>query len=492
MMMTSNLLWLAPLVPLLVGASMLLLRDRRLLAALDVGGSLAVLGLVVAIARKVSATGPVGAFGTFRADEVAVLFLLLIGLLAVAVSVATVGWMRQEIARGHMRAERLRYYYALVHGFIATMLVTVLADNLGILWIAMEGTTITSALLVGFHGDKHGLEAAWKYIIVTTIGISFGLFGTVLVYGAAVHAQGGVFAGAMNYSSIAAIASKLDPGIVRMAFIFVIVGYGTKAGLAPVHMWLPDAHSQAPTPVSALLSGALIKCALFGIIRFHTLARGACGAEFSQGLLLLFGLISVVVATPFIIVQHDLKRLLGYHSVEHVGIIALGLGFGGRLGTYGALLHVINHGVTKALVFLIAGDAIGRYGTRDMRLMRGFLHIAPLAATLLLMGAFSLAGTPPFSIFISELIILRAGLGAGHYVMVAVFLTMVVVIFAGLIHHVGQMVFGEADKDADRGREALSPLFGTLLLALVMVLLGVTMPLHLDRVLARATEIILG
>jgi hydrogenase-4 component F len=491
-MMTSNLLWLTPLVPLLLGATMLLLRGRRLLAALDVGGSLAVLGLVLAIARKVAATGPVVALGTFRADEVSVLFLLLIGLLAVAVSVATVGWMRQELARGQMRADRLRYYYALVHGFIATMLVTVLADNLGILWIAMEGTTITSALLVGFHGDKHGLEAAWKYIIVTTIGISFGLFGTVLVYGAAVHAQGGVFAGAMNYSSIAAIANKLDPGIIRIAFIFVVVGYGTKAGLAPVHMWLPDAHSQAPTPVSALLSGALIKCALFGIIRFHTLARGACGADFSQGLLLIFGLISVVVATPFIIVQHDLKRLLGYHSVEHVGIIALGLGFGGRLGTYGALLHVINHGVTKALVFLIAGDAIGRYGTRDMRLMRGFLGIAPFAATLLLMGAFSLAGTPPFSIFISELIVLRAGLGAGHYVMVAVFLAMVVVIFAGLVHHVGQMVFGDADQTADRGRESPSPLLGALLLALVMVLLGVTMPLHLDRVLTRATEIILG
>ena len=427
-----------------------------------------------------------------RADEVAVLFLLLVGLLAVAVSVATWGWMRREVARGHMRAERLRYYYALVHGFIATMLVTVLADNLGILWIAMEGTTITSALLVGFHGDKHGLEAAWKYIIVTTIGISFGLFGTVLVYGAAVHAQGGVFAGAMNYSSIAAIAKQLDPGIVRIAFIFVMVGYGTKAGLAPVHMWLPDAHSQAPTPVSALLSGVLIKCALFGIIRFHTLARGACGPEFSHGLLLIFGLVSVVVATPFIIVQHDLKRLLGYHSVEHVSIIALGLGFGGKVGTYGALLHVINHGVTKALVFLVAGDAIGRYGTRDMRLMRGFLHIAPLGATLLLMGAFSLAGTPPFSIFISEVLIIKAGLGGAHYAMVTVFLAMVVIIFAGLIHHVGQMAFGQADEKADRGREPRSSLVGAALLAAVMVLLGVSMPWPIDRILHRATEIILG
>ena len=287
---------------------MLLLRDRRILATLDVAGSLAVLGADFGHHRAGRQSGPVSALGIFRADDVTVLFLVLIGLLAVAVSLATVGWMRRELARGQMRAERLRYYYALVHGFLATMLVTVLADNLGILWIAMEGTTITSALLVGFHGDKHGLEAAWKYIIVTTIGISFGLFGTVLVYGAAAHAQGGVLAGAMNWSSIVAIAPRLDPGIIRIGFIFVMVGYGTKAGLAPVHMWLPDAHSQAPTPVSALLSGALIKCALFGIIRFHTIARAACGPAFSQGLLLIFGLVSVVVATPFILAQHDLKR----------------------------------------------------------------------------------------------------------------------------------------------------------------------------------------
>lgn len=490
--MTSHLLWVTPLVPLAVGLAMLLVRGRRLLAALDVLGSLAVLALTLAVARAVARHGAVTALGVFRADDVAVIFLLLVGLLAVAVAVATVGWMRHEVARGEMRAERLRFYFALVHGFIATMLVTVLADNLGILWIAMEGTTITSALLVGFHGDKLGLEAAWKYIIVTTIGISFGLFGTVLVYGAAAHAQGGVLAGAMNWSSIAAVAHRLDPGIIRIGFIFVLVGYGTKAGLAPLHMWLPDAHSQAPTPVSALLSGALIKCALFGIIRFHTIARDACGPEFSHGLLLLFGIVSVVVATPFIIVQHDLKRLLGYHSVEHVGIIALGLGFGGRIGTYGALLHVVNHGVTKALAFLVAGDAIGRYGTRDMRLMKGFLGIAPVAGTLLLMGAFSLAGTPPFSIFVSELLVVRAGIAAGSYVAVAVFLAMVVVIFAGLIHHVGQMAFGVAAPGAERGREAATPILAMVLLAAVMVLFGTWIPLRPDRVLQSATEIILG
>ncbi len=490
--MTSHLLWIAPLVPLAVGLAMLLVRDRRAMAALDVAGSLAVLALSLAVAREVSAHGAVSALGVLRADALAVVFLVLIGLLAVAVSVVTVTWVPHEVARGQLREDRLRFYFALVHGFVATMVVTVLADNLGILWIAMEGTTLTSALLVGFHGDKHGLEAAWKYIIVTTIGISFGLFGTVLVYGAAVHAQGGVFEGAMNWSSISAIAGRLDPGIVRIGFIFVMVGYGTKAGLAPVHMWLPDAHSQAPTPVSALLSGALIKCALFGIIRFHAIARDACGPEFSHGLLLAFGLVSIVVATPFIIVQHDLKRLLGYHSVEHVGIIALGLGFGGRLGTYAALLHVVNHGVTKALVFLVAGDAIGRYGTRDMRLMKGFLGLAPVAGTLLLMGAFSLAGTPPFSIFVSELLVVRAGIAGGRLVPVAIFLVMVVIIFAGLVHHVGQMAFGTADASAARGREAASPLLAMFLLAAVMLLFGTWIPLRPDRVLSAAAEIVVG
>src|SRR6266511_5609707 len=320
--MAGTLLWVLPLVPTVTALLMFTSRDRRVLSALDIAGSAVLLGLALVLARQAGTRGPLS-HGVFRLDDLGVVYLLLAVVLALSVSIYTVGWLKQAVAVGNMKEASLQSYFALVHAFVATMIVTVLADNLGVLWIAMEGTTITSAILIGYHGHHHGLEAAWKYIIVTTIGISFGLFGTVLVYGAAAHAQGGVFAGAMNWSSIVAIAPRLDPGIIRIGFIFVIVGYGTKAGLAPVHMWLPDAHSQAPTPVSALLSGALLKCALFGVIRFHTIARGACGPEFSEGLLVVFGITSVVVATPFIIVQHDLKRLLGYHSVEHVGIIAL-------------------------------------------------------------------------------------------------------------------------------------------------------------------------
>ncbi len=488
----ATLLWILPLVPVCFGLAMLLARDRRLLSALELASALVISALVVLVARAVLIRGPLHLGTFFMADAVSVLFLLLIALLAFATAVYSVGWVGQAVERGEMQTARLPAYFALTQAFIATMLVTVLADNLGVLWIAMEGTTISSAILVGFQRDRYALEAAWKYIIVTTIGISFGLFGTVLIYAAASHAQGGESAGAMSFSRVAAIAPKLDPGIVRIGFVFALVGYGTKAGLAPMHMWLPDAHSQAPTPVSALLSGALIKCALFGILRFHTIARGACGPELSGNLLLLFGLVSIVVATPFILTQRDLKRLLGYHSVEHVGIVAFGLGIGGRIGTYGALLHVLNHGVTKALVFFVAGDALDRYGSRDMRKIRGYLGAAPWAATFLMLGAFSLAGTPPFSIFISELLVVRGAIGAGRFVSTGIFLFMVVVIFAGLIHHAGKMAFGASLSRAARHGERPSSVLAMALLAAVMLLLGLTLPGPLHALLERAMEVTLG
>jgi len=485
----ETLLWVLPLVPTLTAVVMLTTRDRRILSAIDVTSSAVLVALTLVLAREVASGGP-RALGFLRVDDLGLVFLVLLVVLTLAVSIYTVGWLEQAVSVGNMRADSLRSYFALVHAFVATMVVTILADNLGVLWIAMEGTTITSAVLIGYHGHHHGLEAAWKYIIVTTIGISFGLFGTVLIYAAAADVQAG--AGTMSWSAIMSIAPRLDPGIVRIGFIFVMVGYGTKAGLAPMHLWLPDAHSQAPTPVSALLSGILIKCALLGVIRFQTIAAAACGPEFPAGVLLIFGLVSVVVATPFILAQHDIKRLLGYHSVEHVGIVALGLGFGGPIGTYGALLHAVNHGITKALAFFAAGTAIARYGSRDMRVIRGLLGVAPFGATLLMLAALSLAGVPPFSIFVSELLVLRAGIGGGHWVAIAIFLAMVVVIFAGLLHHAGSMAFGQTTATAGREREAWFPLLGMVLLAAIMILLGLTIPATFDRPLRGATEIIVG
>ena len=290
--MAETLLWVLPLVPTVTALLMLTTRDRRILSAIDVGSSTVLLALTLVLLRDVARGGP-RTLGVFRVDDLGLVFLLLLVVCTLAVSVYTVGWLKQAVAVGNMKAESLRSYFVLVHAFVATMVVTVLADNLGVLWIAMEGTTITSAVLIGYHGHRHGLEAAWKYIIVTTIGISFGLFGTVLVYAAAADVMGS--AGTMSWSAIMQVAPTLDPGIVRIGFIFVMIGYGTKAGLAPMHLWLPDAHSQAPTPVSALLSGVLIKCALLAMIRFQTIAA-ACGPSRKSAA----GLrpYSVVVATP--------------------------------------------------------------------------------------------------------------------------------------------------------------------------------------------------
>jgi hydrogenase-4 component F len=486
------LLWILPLVPIAIGLVMLGIKDRRLLNVLDVASTSVIAVLVGIVAHSVMRNGTLRVFNTFAADAVTVVFLGLIAVLSLATAIYTIGWMRHEVADGGMDGRNLSTYFALTQGFISSMLVTVLADNLGLLWITMEATTILSALLVGFRRDNDGLEAAWKYIIVTTIGISFGLFGTVLIYAATSHVQGVASTGTMNFTAIAAIASKLDPNIVRIGFIFILIGYGTKAGLAPMHMWLPDAHSQAPTPVSALLSGALIKCALFGIIRFHTIAIGACGPGFSGSLLMLFGLMSVVVATPFILTQNNFKRLLGYHSVEHVGIIAFGLGLGGPVGTYAALLHVINHGVTKALVFFVAGDAIGRYKTHNMDKIQGYIRIAPFAGTFLMLGAFSLAGTPPFSIFISELLVIKAAIASKHFAAMAIFLIMIIIIFAGLIHHAGKMALGKPETTVDRENEPASGILAMIILAGVMLVLGITIPSALHNILTKAAEVTLG
>jgi hydrogenase-4 component F len=483
--------WLC-VIPLLMGVISCLFRGRRALAAVDIAGSAAILVLAAAIAARVAAAGAVR-FGFLYVDDLAVVFILIVGLLAFATAIYSVHWFERAVSAGEIPAQHLWIYFLLLDGFLFTMLLTVASDNLGVLWIAMEGTTIASALLVGFHGRRDSLEAAWKYIVVTTVGIALGLFGTVLFYAAAAHAVG-PSEDLFRWTRLASVAAKLDPTIVKVAFIFVFIGYGTKAGLAPMHAWLPDAHSEAPSPVSALLSGALIKCAIFALLRFHAIAAKACGPEFGDRLFLAFGLVSIVIATPFILLQRDAKRLLGYHSVEHVGIIAAGIGFGGAAGIYAALLHTINHAVTKALVFFAVGDVVSCAGSREMHRIRGLIDLAPFAATILLLGAFSLAGTPPFSIFVSELLVLRAAIEGGQLLAAGVFLASVAVIFGGLVHHVGAMAFGKPGRRlAERAAvgESRWSAAAMLILAVPMIVFGLSIPSGLDGLLARAAGAVL-
>jgi hydrogenase-4 component F len=395
--------------------------------------------------------------------------------------------MGAELDRGEISVIELRGYYALFHLFVFTMAMTALANNLAVFWIAIEATTLVSALLVGFYRNRQSIEAAWKYIILCTVSISFALLGIFLIFHASVKATGG--AGTLEWSELKRIAGSLDPATMHIAFIFIIVGYGAKAGLAPLHNWLPDAHSQAPTPISALLSSVLLKCAMLGVLRVLSLGAGTQWGGEAGTVLMVFGLISMGIATAFILMQNNYKRLLAYSSIEHLGIIAVGAGGGVFLGLFGALLHFINHAVVKTLLFFVTGELRLHYHSTKAENITGALKTMPVTGTVMLLAAFAIAGAPPFNVFISEFVILKSSAQQGHWVTFALFLIFVTIIFGGVLRHFGSMAFGRSEGRAVQGW--LAPgLF--IVLASVMLVMGVHIPAPIESLVSAAADIVTG
>jgi hydrogenase-4 component F len=353
------------------------------------------------------------------------------------------------------------------------MLVAVTTDNLGVMWVAIEGTTLATVFLVNLNHTRTSLEAAYKYLILSSVGIALAFIGTALMYYAGAAKAGEI---AVNWSALRAAAGSLSPEVVRLAFVFIIIGYGTKAGLAPMHTWLPDAHSEAPAPISALMSGVLLNVGLYAMMRFKAVVDVAVGPEFAAGLLLGIGLLSLLVAAVFLVAQRNYKRMLAYSSVEHIGIICLGLGFGGYWGVFGALLHVVNHALSKSLLFLLSGNILLKYHSTEIREVRGLLRAAPWTGGLFLAGMLSLIGLPPFAPFISEFIIFRAGLESYPWA-AAAGIVLLVVVFGGMLASVNQMLYGEPPDDLPRGDTLglwlLAPVAANFVLLLV---LGLTLP----------------
>ena len=305
----------------------------------------------VAGGRRVLAGADLSAIGGwFVIDPLAAIFVALIGLVGLLTGLYAVAYVRHDVAHGELTPSKHKLFFAFFQFFVFTMMLAVTSNNIVLTWVAVEATTLGSAFLVGLYGRRSSLEAAWKYVIICTVGVAFGLYGTVLTFADGAAAFGDPEK-AVFWTSLTAEAARLDPMLAKIAFVFVLIGFGTKAGLFPMHGWLPDAHSEAPSPVSALLSGVLLKCALFVVIRYLAVTSRAVGPEFPQMLLLALGFLSVTVAVFLFLVQKDLKRKLAYSSVEHVGLIAIGLGFGGPLGVGAALLHAINHSFAKSLIF---------------------------------------------------------------------------------------------------------------------------------------------
>lgn len=431
------------IVPLLSGLAGGILHRFKAADILQAIGSLGTLIIAVLIALEVFPQEPIrGLDGHIYIDALGSFNILLIAVVGFAASVYSISYMRYEVAEGVTSRRQLGVYYFFYHLFILTMLIVSSVDNLGLLWVGIELTTLVSAMLVAFYGTQHALEAAWKYLIMGVVGIAFALLGIMFIYLSGLNTIGNESVSALQWTELLAVADKLNPQWVEMGFIFILVGFGTKSGLAPMHFWLPDAHSQAPAPISAVLSGVLLNTALYGMFRVFAIAdvtlAGAAG-----NYLIAFGLVSISVTVPFIMVQHDLKRMLAFSSVEHMGIITLAVGLGGSLGLYGAFLHMFNHSMTKSLLFMAAGNVAQKFHSKFIDRIHGVIKAMPFTGTIFIVAALAVAGAPPFSIFISEFTIMMAGVAGGYIWASCLFALLIVLIFAGMSYYVVRMTFGE-------------------------------------------------
>ncbi len=384
--------------------------------------------------------------GLLNPDAPGLFFMALSSLLFFMASIYAVGYLREEDdgPRHDLRDNESftnlpeQRFCACLCFFLAAMTLVTSTRHLGLLWVGIECTTLASAPLIYFHRHRRSLEATWKYLIICSVGIAMALLGNILL-AFAFHGAGGETAQSMNLPGLLASAAKANPVWLKAAFVFMLVGYGTKMGLSPLHNWLPDAHSEAPSLVSALLSGALLNCAFLGILRGHQILLPAGLGEFSSGLLVFFGLLSMGTAAVFIVGMGHFKRLLAYSSVEHMGILALGVGMGGG-AVFGAMLHAVNHSLAKAMLFMLAGNILKHYRTTSSHDVRGMRWTMPLTATLWTAGFLAIVGSPPFGLFVSEFSILTAMLGKGQIVPAGIYLALLAVIFVGMSVPVLHMV----------------------------------------------------
>jgi hydrogenase-4 component F len=483
-------------VPLLVGLLCLVARPRALLEALNIAGFATVLVLGVKLFQAVLAkNGGVTEWNEFlRADALSAWMVLLISVVSLSTSLYAVHYFRRDLAAGALTARRAREFSVLTPTFASGMLLVVLANNLGVMWAAVEVTALSSVFLVALYNRKTSLEAAWKYVMLGSLGLVLALFGTICAYAAAIRPGGGDEAmPSFNWSSLLAMAPQINPQLITLAFIFVLVGYGTKAGLAPMHTWLPDAHSEAPSPTSAMLSGVSLKVAVYALLRFHILTTACLGTGFSRHLLLGFGLFSMVLAGPFILTQKNLKRMLAYSSLEHVGLICVGVGLNSALTVFGALLHMGYHALTKPVLFFAAGNIHQHYHTLDFRRIGGGVaRTLPVTALVLGVAAVAVSGLPPFGLFVSELLIVTGGFTSQQAWVSVVLLAALIAVFCGVLIKLSGLLLGPARPDHPREQMPAGHVVAMCLPLVVLLVFSLWVPDALRQLMEQAANIIRG
>lgn len=438
--MTALLLIAPVLAPVLGAVTYAGLGWRRATAWAGAMGAAGLLSSAITIAVLIATTGPRSALADLvRADALSAFMLIVIGVIALLATAASPAYLGAEIAAGRATGRTAARHSLLVQAFLAAMALAVLAANLGLLWVAVEATTIVTAFLVGQGRSRAAVEAAWKYVVICSVGIALALLGSVLLHFASSHTPAPA---GLDWVGLAGSAQHLDPGVTRIAVALLIVGFGTKVGLAPLHAWLPDAHSQAPAPVSALMSGVLLSVAFYAILRVKVIADAALGPGFVRILLLAMALATLAVSASLLLAQRDYKRMLAYHSMEHMGLLALGTAAGGRLAIAAVLLHILGHGLAKAVLFLGSGRILQLTGSRLVGQVHGLAARDPVLAALVGLGVLALLGFPPFSLFASEFGIFRAGFATGLGWATGVALVFVLVITAALFGHASHMLLG--------------------------------------------------
>jgi hydrogenase-4 component F len=485
-MNNSDILILFMAVPFISSAILAFVGDRKLAPEINIAGSAVTFAAGVALAVEYCVKGPMMNFGNlFFVDALNIYLAVLTSFIAMTTAVFSRKYMRHEREHGRVGHAAMRYYHVMYQMFIFSMILALMSNNIGILWIATELATLTTVLLVSLYRTPTAIEAAWKYFILCGVGIALALFGTVLVYFAAekVLGEGGE---ALLWTNLNIVSGKLEPTILSLAFVFLMVGYGTKVGLVPLHNWLPDAHSEGPTPISALLSGLLLNIALYSLVRCKALVDGSTNSAFAGNMMMAFGIISILVAGFSILRQKDIKRMFAYSSIEHMGIATFGFGLGGPLGTFAALLHLLVHSLTKSAVFYTAGHAALMHGSQEMDKIKGLFKGNPVVGWSLMLGVMALAGMPPFGIFTSEFLILTATIQEAP--MWTPFLLIgLVVAFAGLIRVVQPMVSGDVPDYQKPIRAAHIPVIVHLAIVLMV---GLYIPDFLNQWFNSAVEML--
>jgi hydrogenase-4 component F len=460
----------------------------RVAQAVTAAAGITAFGLAVAGAIHVRNGATITDFDHWlRLDSLGAVFLLATAFIYATASLFSIGYLRADADRRDYRPFARRYF-AYLNLFAWTMLLVPLVNDFAMLWIAVELTTIVSALLVALDRTDAALEAAWKYVLIASAGLGIALLAVILLYAAGTDALGNGYL--PRFSSYLDAAGSLSAGPVKIAFLFAAIGFGTKAGFVPVHTWLPDAHSEAPTPVSALLSGALLCSAFYAILRFYQVASAVDGSAFPRHVLLVLGAASLVLAALYVLSQRNYKRLLAYSSIEHMGVIALGVGFGTPLAVAGALLHVLNHAAAKGLAFFGAGSILRRFDSKEIDDVHDAATALPWSGPMFLAAALALSGVPLSGVFRSEFQIVAGGFQKPAYVWVALLIVLVNLAFFGVIWQVGRMVLSKQSAgSAQQPRETSWWMVGAMLACLVVVIgIGLHVPDLLNQLLTEASK----